>query len=516
MDSIRVKNLRCLVDSFDIPIKPLTILVGANSTGKSTFLRVFPLLRQSVETPTDNPILWYGQNGYVDFGTIKEALRESAQAISFGFKFTLANKSADDLCSHPHELGFLLGDGAGEFNIEIELTPRQNNETQTQISKLILRLGADEAILLFDESGQITRFDVNTRSFINELKPLQIKQTTHFIPIMFEKNSDLFNEYGLKLVKHLAHLYYKKTHPNSVLKMLFEMGIGHQNFITSFQEIKNPFKTWKKNISKLTESNENIQLIRDISFACHVPLLLSFADHKIVDFAHKIQYIGPLRAVADRYYRVQDISVAEIDFRGENLPMYLDSLSPNQKTDLDDWLKTHFGLEVSIQNQGTHLAVMVTPDNASLKNLADVGFGYSQALPVIIKLWSVIQRSLLCSKNFPSIIAIEQPELHLHPTLQAQLADVFANIAKMKLKNENQPTKSKVTPRILVETHSEAIVNRIGQLVGLGKLSADDVQVILFEPDQEKGGTKVSTTTFDEEGCLMNWPYGFFIPELPV
>jgi len=208
MDSIRVKNLRCLVDSGDIPIKPLTILVGANSTGKSTFLRVFPLLRQSVETPTDNPILWYGQKGYVDFGTIKEALRDSAQAISFGFNFTLSNKSADELGFHPRELGFLLGDGAGEFYIEIELTPRQNNETQTTISKLTLRLGADEAILLFDELGQITRFDVNTRSFINELKPLQIKQTTHFIPIMFEKNSDIFSEYGLKLVKLLAHLIF--------------------------------------------------------------------------------------------------------------------------------------------------------------------------------------------------------------------------------------------------------------------------------------------------------------------
>lgn len=52
MDSIRVKNIRCLVDTGDIPIKPLTILVGANSTGKSTFLRLFLLLRQSVETPT--------------------------------------------------------------------------------------------------------------------------------------------------------------------------------------------------------------------------------------------------------------------------------------------------------------------------------------------------------------------------------------------------------------------------------------------------------------------------------
>ena len=48
MDSIRVERLRCLADTGDIKIKPLTILLGQNSSGKSSFLRVFPLLKQSI------------------------------------------------------------------------------------------------------------------------------------------------------------------------------------------------------------------------------------------------------------------------------------------------------------------------------------------------------------------------------------------------------------------------------------------------------------------------------------
>jgi hypothetical protein len=468
MDSIRVKNLRCLVDTGDIPIKPLTILVGANSTGKSTFLRLFPLLRQSVETPTNSPILWYGRHGYVDFGTIKEALRDSAQAISFGFQLTLPKNATYE------DYGVFLPVGydsvlVGKLNIEIELTPR--NQTQTQISKLTMSLGADKAILTFDELAQVISFDVNTRPLLKELKPLRLKKTTtHFIPI-FENDI----ESGEKQPPH--------TRPHSLFEKIHK-------------------------ISKLNTGNE--QLIRDINFACHVPRLLSFADQQISQFASKVQYIGPFRAVVDRYYRIQDISVEEIDCRGENLPMYLDSLSPEQKQELDEWSKNHFGIQISIKNQGTHLAVMVKPDNAFKKNLADVGFGYSQALPVITKLWVLQNQNSLQRLGYhPSLIAIEQPELHLHPKFQAQLADVFANMVKM-----NDETKQSQF-RLLVETHGEAIITRIGQLIGLGKLPQEDVQVILFDPDTENGGIKVSTTTFDEEGCLINWPYGFFIPDLP-
>ena len=75
MDTIQIKNLRLLEDTGPIEIKPLTVLLGSNGSGKSTFLRVFPLLKQSIEQRISSPILWYaGEKGYVDFGSFKEAV----------------------------------------------------------------------------------------------------------------------------------------------------------------------------------------------------------------------------------------------------------------------------------------------------------------------------------------------------------------------------------------------------------------------------------------------------------
>ena len=68
MDSIRIRNLRSLTDTEDIQIKPLTILVGKNSSGKSTFLRFFPLMKQTLSTKKNEPILWYSKEN-VDFGS---------------------------------------------------------------------------------------------------------------------------------------------------------------------------------------------------------------------------------------------------------------------------------------------------------------------------------------------------------------------------------------------------------------------------------------------------------------
>ena len=63
MESIRIKNFRSLQDTGNIDLKPITILVGKNSAGKSTFLRTFPLFKQSVEERTKAPILLYSRNG---------------------------------------------------------------------------------------------------------------------------------------------------------------------------------------------------------------------------------------------------------------------------------------------------------------------------------------------------------------------------------------------------------------------------------------------------------------------
>src|ERR1035441_232825 len=88
MDRIRVANLRCLTDSTLIEIKPISLLVGANSSGKSTFLRVFPLLKQSHEMRTLGGLVL--NEGDVNFGFFHEAIHKDAdpQELKLEFEFT--------------------------------------------------------------------------------------------------------------------------------------------------------------------------------------------------------------------------------------------------------------------------------------------------------------------------------------------------------------------------------------------------------------------------------------------
>lgn len=89
ISGVRVKNLRCFGDTGFIDLRPITILVGKNSAGKSTFARLFPLLRQSAEEDKRSPILWYGR--LVDFGSFPVALNRTAKEkrISLEFKIEL-------------------------------------------------------------------------------------------------------------------------------------------------------------------------------------------------------------------------------------------------------------------------------------------------------------------------------------------------------------------------------------------------------------------------------------------
>ena len=85
--AIRIRNLRSLRDSGYIKIKPLTILLGANSSGKSTFLRSFPLFTQSVKKNLRGPISWF-DDSLVDFGDYTTAKNKEAgrdEMISFSY-----------------------------------------------------------------------------------------------------------------------------------------------------------------------------------------------------------------------------------------------------------------------------------------------------------------------------------------------------------------------------------------------------------------------------------------------
>jgi len=118
----------------------------------------------------------------------------------------------------------------------------------------------------------------------------------------------------------------------------------------------------------------------------------------------------------------------------------------------------------------------------------DVGIGISQVLPVLVMAYA----------SRGKLIAMEQPEIHLHPALQAELGDVFIEAALGERKNT-----------FILETHSEHLILRLMRRIREGKISPDDIGVIFVEPLAR--GSRFIELNIDEEGDFIDeWPGGFF------
>ncbi len=123
--------------------------------------------------------------------------------------------------------------------------------------------------------------------------------------------------------------------------------------------------------------------------------------------------------------------------------------------------------------------------------LTDVGFGVSQVLPVLVLCYYVPEGSILI---------LEQPEAHLHPKVQSELADLLIEVVK-----ERQL-------QIILESHSEHLLIRLMRRIAEEQISADDT--VFYFCEMKEGVSEIERLNVDDYGNITNWPQNFFGDEM--
>lgn len=216
-----------------------------------------------------------------------------------------------------------------------------------------------------------------------------------------------------------------------------------------------------------------------------------------------MRYITPLRAAADRYYRIKNISISELDPNGSNLAMFLHAKSKEELRKISNWIYEDFGFGIEISANHGHASIYILDiDNQEKINITDTGFGISQILPILIEIWEQLKSKSAISRVFsiPSIIIIEQPELHLHPRMQFKTGELFCKAIRIAREN-------KIDLRIIIETHSKEIIDSIGKSIEKETITKDDASIYIVD---KRNDINLKESKFDKSGYLTEWPYGFF------
>ena len=222
--------------------------------------------------------------------------------------------------------------------------------------------------------------------------------------------------------------------------------------------------------------------------------------------------VAPLRSKPKRTYDpVRETASPE----GEHIPMLMMRLD---RTDKDGWNALHDDLvefgraaglfsDIKVKRHGKQMSdpfqLQVKVRSGPHANIVDVGYGIGQSLPFLVDVMAADQplrrrRRRAAGRTF----LLQQPEVHLHPRGQAQLASLFVEAYKRR------------GNRFLIETHSDYIVDRVRILVRQGALKADDVSILYFEPSANS--VDIHNVSLDDDGNLQDVPPGyreFFLKE---
>ena len=396
---IAVKGFKSIAEEREIDIRPLTILAGANSSGKSSIMQPLLMLKQTLEAPYDpGPLLLDGPN--VQFTLAEQflsTLTDGKRADSFQVRIETRNSNF----FHAVSTTFRKGKGGIEI---VQMTKEKLGADRTLSAKpltLYPEMSPEKIKLLDDQDPEFKNYDVVKRSrcFLY----LGSQDGNRFYEVTYGFGADIFDSIHLPGLRGNPERSYKLISTGSQYPGTFEHYVA--SIIHEWQETKD------ERLETLVDALHTLGLTGQVG------------TQKIGDVGIELQ-VGRLRH---------------------------DSSS---ETDM--------------------------------VNIADVGFGVSQVLPVLVA---------VIAAEPGRLVYLEQPELHLHPRAQVALALVLADAAKRGV-------------RLVVETHSSLLLLGVQMLVAEGDLSPELVKLHWFSRNKD-GITEVTSAELDEVGAYGDWPEDF-------
>lgn len=427
---IELRNFKAWRTLGPLPVRPLTVLFGANSSGKSSLLQMLLLLKQTVESTDRNLALHLGdRNSYVELGSLLDVLHGHDQTgvLSWQLRWRLAR---------PLVIRDVGGRGATMslqelgFRAEVDVSPRGD----PGLRSLRYELGESATCGLDRRSGNGP-----------------VHEVTCEIP-----GFELRRRRGRPAIGSAAHKCY---------------GFSDQ----------------------MRSEYQNADFLADLA-------------REFERQFERVYYLGPLREHPHREYPWGGAEPSDMGSRGEKVVAallaakrkgrFLSRGKGKRRLTLElrvaDWLRD-LGLASGFRTEevapGANLYRVWVRQGTGAPEvlLPDVGFGVSQVLPVLALCYSVPEGST---------ILFEHPEIHLHPAVQAGLADVLLDAVNTR------------HVQVIVESHSEHLLRRIQRRIAEGDL--DNRSVALHFCAATGGQAVAQELQVNLLGEIANWPEGFF------
>ncbi|MCU7906723.1 MAG: DUF3696 domain-containing protein [Candidatus Thiodiazotropha sp. (ex Epidulcina cf. delphinae)] len=229
-----------------------------------------------------------------------------------------------------------------------------------------------------------------------------------------------------------------------------------------------------------------------------------------------LSYLGPLRMHPQRTYQWSGDTPEGVGQMGENtIAAILAAQSEGRMLNrgprrarqsfaefIAGWLKDlgvihSFIVKPVAEGRKEYEVLVKTHVEAPEVKITDVGFGVSQVLPVLVQ-------AFYCPPN--STVWMEQPEIHLHPQVQAELADMFISAIRSRENGNDRKVQ------LIIESHSEHFLNRLQRRIAEGDITPDDVAIYFCK--QVGSSTELEPLEVNLYGDIENWPENFFGDEM--